>query len=204
MFAGVGERTREGNDLYREMIESVSRGRMEGFEEQSLRTSRQAAKASCRLLSVPGEGEHGSSSCMLSFLTHAQGVIKLGDKRGESKCTLVYGQMNEPPGARARVALTGEQQLRRRRREREAGATSMAGGGRRLEETPSWRERSWTWMEQSGEEQAAMDRLMGVRREKHQSSSQCQAPRAITDAALAVELLYPHFHRVQQLGCMET
>ncbi|KAG2431363.1 hypothetical protein HYH02_013352 [Chlamydomonas schloesseri] len=57
VFAGVGERTREGNDLYREMIES--------------------------------------------------GVIKLGDKRGESKCTLVYGQMNEPPGARARVALTG-------------------------------------------------------------------------------------------------
>ncbi|KXZ48969.1 hypothetical protein GPECTOR_24g259 [Gonium pectorale] len=57
VFAGVGERTREGNDLYREMIES--------------------------------------------------GVIKLGEKRGESKCTLVYGQMNEPPGARARVALTG-------------------------------------------------------------------------------------------------
>ena len=57
VFAGVGERTREGNDLYREMIES--------------------------------------------------GVIKLGDKQMESKCTLVYGQMNEPPGARARVALTG-------------------------------------------------------------------------------------------------
>mmetsp|Transcript_18150 Transcript_18150/g.39080 ORF Transcript_18150/g.39080 Transcript_18150/m.39080 type:complete len:589 (-) Transcript_18150:505-2271(-) len=57
VFAGVGERTREGNDLYREMIES--------------------------------------------------GVIKLGEKRGESKVTLVYGQMNEPPGARARVALTG-------------------------------------------------------------------------------------------------
>jgi F-type H+-transporting ATPase subunit beta len=53
----VGERTREGNDLYREMIES--------------------------------------------------GVIKLGDKAQESKCTLVYGQMNEPPGARARVGLTG-------------------------------------------------------------------------------------------------
>ncbi len=32
---------------------------------------------------------------------------KLGDKRGESKCALVFGQMNEPPGARARVALTG-------------------------------------------------------------------------------------------------
>ncbi|KAI8467676.1 MAG: ATP synthase subunit beta, mitochondrial [Monoraphidium minutum] len=57
VFAGVGERTREGNDLYREMIES--------------------------------------------------GVIKLGAERGLSKCTLVYGQMNEPPGARARVALTG-------------------------------------------------------------------------------------------------
>ena len=57
VFAGVGERTREGNDLYHEMIES--------------------------------------------------GVIKLGKDRDQSKCTLVYGQMNEPPGARARVALTG-------------------------------------------------------------------------------------------------
>ena len=56
VFAGVGERTREGNDLYHEMIES--------------------------------------------------GVINL-DKLEESKVALVYGQMNEPPGARARVALTG-------------------------------------------------------------------------------------------------
>ncbi len=55
VFAGVGERTREGNDLYHEMIES--------------------------------------------------GVIKL-DGPG-SKAALVYGQMNEPPGARARVALSG-------------------------------------------------------------------------------------------------
>ena len=55
VFAGVGERTREGNDLYHEMIES--------------------------------------------------GVIKL-DGTG-SKAALVYGQMNEPPGARARVGLTG-------------------------------------------------------------------------------------------------
>lgn len=54
VFAGVGERTREGNDLYHEMIES--------------------------------------------------GVIDL--KGDQSKATLVYGQMNEPPGARARVALT--------------------------------------------------------------------------------------------------
>eukprot|EP00884_Botryococcus_braunii_P022476 jgi/Botrbrau1/8912/Bobra.0148s0026.1 len=57
VFAGVGERTREGNDLYREM--------------------------------------------------HETGVNKTGDKLSESKCALVYGQMNEPPGARARVALTG-------------------------------------------------------------------------------------------------
>jgi F-type H+-transporting ATPase subunit beta len=58
VFAGVGERTREGNDLYHEMIES--------------------------------------------------GVIKLDDGTTEgSKCALVYGQMNEPPGARARVALSG-------------------------------------------------------------------------------------------------
>merc|ERR1712154_429858 len=55
VFAGVGERTREGNDLYHEMIEG--------------------------------------------------GVISLKDKT--SKVALVYGQMNGPPGARARVALTG-------------------------------------------------------------------------------------------------
>jgi F-type H+/Na+-transporting ATPase subunit beta len=55
VFAGVGERTREGNDLYHEMIES--------------------------------------------------GVINLEDD--SSKAALVYGQMNEPPGARARVALSG-------------------------------------------------------------------------------------------------
>merc|ERR1712183_886356 len=55
VFAGVGERTREGNDLYHEMIDS--------------------------------------------------GVISLKDD--SSKVALVYGQMNEPPGARARVALTG-------------------------------------------------------------------------------------------------
>jgi ATP synthase alpha/beta family, nucleotide-binding domain len=37
----------------------------------------------------------------------AQGVIKTGAEQDQSKCALVYGQMNEPPGARARVALTG-------------------------------------------------------------------------------------------------
>ncbi|MBV8939219.1 MAG: F0F1 ATP synthase subunit beta, partial [Alphaproteobacteria bacterium] len=56
VFAGVGERTREGNDLYHEMMESS--------------------------------------------------VINLEDQ-SKSKVALVYGQMNEPPGARARVALTG-------------------------------------------------------------------------------------------------
>jgi F-type H+-transporting ATPase subunit beta len=56
VFAGVGERTREGNDLYHEMIES--------------------------------------------------GVNKAGGGPG-SRCALVFGQMNEPPGARARVALSG-------------------------------------------------------------------------------------------------
>jgi F-type H+-transporting ATPase subunit beta len=61
VFAGVGERTREGNDLYHEMIESK--------------------------VNVDPK-EHGGS---------AEG----------SKCALVYGQMNESPGARSRVALTG-------------------------------------------------------------------------------------------------
>ena len=58
MFAGVGERTREGNDLYYEMLES--------------------------------------------------GVNRLdGDDATGSRCALVFGQMNEPPGARARVGLSG-------------------------------------------------------------------------------------------------
>ena len=61
VFAGVGERTREGNDLYYEMIES-------GVNKD------------------PRENN--------------------GSTEG-SKCSLVFGQMNEPPGARARVALTG-------------------------------------------------------------------------------------------------
>ena len=60
VFAGVGERTREGNDLYHEMIDS-------GVNKDPL---------------------------------------KDGSAKG-SKCALVYGQMNEPPGARARVGLSG-------------------------------------------------------------------------------------------------
>ncbi len=61
VLAGVGERTREGNDLYHEMIESN--------------------------VNVDPTKNNGSTE--------------------GSKCALVYGQMNEPPGARARVALTG-------------------------------------------------------------------------------------------------
>jgi F-type H+/Na+-transporting ATPase subunit beta len=61
VLAGVGERTREGNDLYHEMIESK--------------------------VNVDPRANNGSTE--------------------GSRCALVYGQMNEPPGARARVALTG-------------------------------------------------------------------------------------------------
>src|SRR6201990_1914799 len=61
VFAGVGERTREGNDLYHEMIES-------GVNKDPKKNNGSAAG---------------------------------------SKCALVYGQMNEPPGARARVGLSG-------------------------------------------------------------------------------------------------
>ena len=61
VFAGVGERTREGNDLYHEMIESK--------------------------VNIDPKENNGSTA--------------------GSKCALVYGQMNEPPGARARVALSG-------------------------------------------------------------------------------------------------
>lgn len=45
---------------------------------------------------------------MCVSLLNLQGVINMEDKK-KSKVTLVYGQMNEPPGARARVALTGTQ-----------------------------------------------------------------------------------------------
>jgi len=76
VFAGVGERTREGNDLLREMLESgiIKYGEhfMEGME-----------KGEWPLDKVDNE------------------LMK------ESKCTFVFGQMNEPPGARARVALSG-------------------------------------------------------------------------------------------------
>ncbi|MBK9224868.1 MAG: F0F1 ATP synthase subunit beta [Flavobacterium sp.] len=76
VFAGVGERTREGNDLLREMLES---GIIKYGEE---------------FMHSMEEGGWDLSK-----------VDKLGMR--ESKATFVFGQMNEPPGARARVALSG-------------------------------------------------------------------------------------------------
>ncbi len=73
VFAGVGERTREGRDLYDEMIESKVIAVERDDEGEPVRDERGEAKL------IPGE----------------------------SKVALIYGQMNEPPGARARVALTG-------------------------------------------------------------------------------------------------
>jgi F-type H+-transporting ATPase subunit beta len=72
VFAGVGERTREGNDLYYEMIESGVIA-VEKDEKGNLKRD-------------------------------AQGNLKLVP--GKSQAALIYGQMNEPPGARARVALS--------------------------------------------------------------------------------------------------
>jgi len=76
VFAGVGERTREGNDLLREMLES-------------------------------GIVKYGDDF-MHSMEEGGWDLSKVDDKAlQESKATFVFGQMNEPPGARARVALTG-------------------------------------------------------------------------------------------------
>jgi F-type H+-transporting ATPase subunit beta len=76
VFAGVGERTREGNDLMREMIEAGIMKYGEKFKHSM------------------EEGGWDLDSVNLEELK-------------ESKATFVFGQMNEPPGARARVALSG-------------------------------------------------------------------------------------------------
>ncbi|GHE41359.1 F0F1 ATP synthase subunit beta [Sphingobacterium griseoflavum] len=76
VFAGVGERTREGNDLLREMLES----------------------------GIIKYGDH-----FMEGMEKGEWPLDLVDNElmKESKCTFVFGQMNEPPGARARVALSG-------------------------------------------------------------------------------------------------
>ena len=76
VFAGVGERTREGNDLLREMLESG----VVNYGEDFLKSME--------------EGDWDLSKVDQSALK-------------ESNIALVFGQMNEPPGARARVALSG-------------------------------------------------------------------------------------------------
>lgn len=76
VFAGVGERTREGNDLLREMLES-------------------------------GIIQYGDK--FMKSMEEGEWDLSLIDKEAlkDSKATFVFGQMNEPPGARARVALSG-------------------------------------------------------------------------------------------------
>lgn len=76
VFAGVGERTREGNELLREMLES-------------------------------GVIKYGNA--FLESMEKGGWDLSLIDKKdlAKSKATLIFGQMNEPPGARARVALSG-------------------------------------------------------------------------------------------------
>ncbi|GHU85593.1 ATP synthase subunit beta [Bacteroidia bacterium] len=76
VFAGVGERTREGNDLLREMIESGVIRYGDKFKESM---------------------ENGGWDLSLVDMEELK----------KSQATLVFGQMNEPPGARARVALSG-------------------------------------------------------------------------------------------------
>ena len=76
VFAGVGERTREGNDLLREMLESG-------------------------IIKYGDEFMHSMEAGGWDLTKIDLEVLK------ESKATFVFGQMNEPPGARARVALSG-------------------------------------------------------------------------------------------------
>jgi F-type H+-transporting ATPase subunit beta len=77
VFAGVGERTREGNDLLREMVESKVINFGESFYEH-----------------YEASGDFDMTKVDMSAI-------------GQSKVALVYGQMTEPPGARLRVALSG-------------------------------------------------------------------------------------------------
>ncbi|QNF33944.1 F0F1 ATP synthase subunit beta [Adhaeribacter swui] len=76
VFAGVGERTREGNDLLREFLESD-------------------------VISYGKEFKHSMEEGGWDLSKVDQEALK------DSKATLIFGQMNEPPGARARVALSG-------------------------------------------------------------------------------------------------
>ena len=87
VFAGVGERTREGNDLYWEMIES-----------SVIATEREPVLGKD---GQPKMGKDGKPETEVKIDDKGRPVLKDG-----SKVALVYGQMNEPPGARLRVALS--------------------------------------------------------------------------------------------------
>lgn len=96
VFAGVGERTREGNDLLREMLESG-------------------------IVKYGDEFMHSMENGGWDLSKVDKNALK------ESKATFVFGQMNEPPGARARVALTG---LSAAEYFRDGGGDESDGGGR--------------------------------------------------------------------------
>ncbi len=96
VFAGVGERTREGNDLLREFIESDVIKYGDAFKHSMEQGGWDLSKVDMKALA-------------------------------DSKATLVFGQMNEPPGARARVALSG---LTMAEYFRDGDADNKSGGGR--------------------------------------------------------------------------
>src|ERR1700719_3415839 len=108
VFAGVGERTREGNDLYHEMIESgVNKDPHKGSVDGS-----KCALVYGQMNEPPGaRARVGLTGLTVAehFRDQGQDVLFFVDNifRFRSECALVYGQMNEPPGARARVGLTG-------------------------------------------------------------------------------------------------
>lgn len=125
VFAGVGERTREGNDLYREMIESgaccACCAALRHAVVGRRRCARPALSWACkhpeqmRAAQLPCQQQQWAGQSMPCVQLHVlhrwpphvdarcpaprpAGVIKLGEQQADSKVTLVYGQMNEPPG----------------------------------------------------------------------------------------------------------
>lgn len=80
-----------------------------GVENQTLAMElvHNISKAHGGLSVFAGIGERTQDACALYNKMFESGLIKLGDEQKESKCVLVYGQMNESPGARARVAYSG-------------------------------------------------------------------------------------------------
>ena len=126
VFAGVGERTREGNDLYREMIEGGACrlcSMAAGWAVCCSGLHRRRRACPCRWSGAPSRGAVAPTCLcrrtlrpptslpapLLRPAAAPPGVIKLGDQQADSKVTLVYGQMNEPPGARC-LPVAGDSQ----------------------------------------------------------------------------------------------